>query len=87
MISPHTSAVGPQPTCITITNQIMWMPDPMLMRDIGTGITTNAIIIQIMNAPAPLRSIVDYYERHSAAEDHYTMPWEQDGWGKTSTIL
>jgi len=22
----------------------------------------------------------DYYERHSAAEDHYTMPWEQDGW-------
>ena len=29
----------------------------------------------------------DYYERHSAAEDHYTMPWEQDGWGKTSIIL
>ncbi len=51
MISPHTSAVGP--------NQIMWWTDrAMLMRDIGTAITTNAIIILIMNAPAPLRSIV-----------------------------
>ncbi len=27
-----------------------------------------------------------YDERHSV-EDDYSMPWEQDGWGKSSIIL